>query len=87
VVTLEGAVVSLAGEGSHLAVVWHRASPTDEGDQLLSFAVYDLPTRQQIAGGPLPLSPASSLSWLGFSQAGPAASFDSKVGSFPSCIT
>eukprot|EP00884_Botryococcus_braunii_P012555 jgi/Botrbrau1/212/Bobra.0022s0192.1 len=76
--TLEGSAVSLAADGAQLAVVWHRGSPTDEGDQQLAFAIYALPSFQQLAGGALPVSPASTLTWLGFSQAGPLASYDSK---------
>lgn len=78
-VSLEGAVVTLAAGGSRLAVVWHRALPHDDGEQLLSYAIYDVPSRQRVSGGRLPLSPGTCLTWLGFSQAGLLATYDSKV--------
>lgn len=77
--SLEGPVVTLAAGGSHLAVVWHRALPHDDGEQLLSYAIYDVPSRQRVSEGRLPLSPGTCLTWLGFSQAGPLATYDSKV--------
>ena len=40
--------------------------------------IYDVATQQELASGPLPLIPGSNLSWLGFSEEGVLASYDSE---------
>eukprot|EP00898_Chlorokybus_atmophyticus_P008326 jgi/Chlat1/8495/Chrsp80S07934 len=81
ILSLPGPVVALAGHDHLLAAVWHASPPSYDGDQMLEFAVYSVGTegeQAKVAGGALPLSPAATLTWLGFSESGALATSDSK---------
>lgn len=47
-------------------------------DAFLNPQVYDVTTEQQVSCMQLPLSPRSTLSWLGFSREGVPAAYDSQ---------
>lgn len=74
---LPGAPVALAASGHSLAAVWHGGPPTAGGDQCLQYALYDVAEQRQLHAGPLPLCPGASLAWLGFTEEGQLASYDS----------
>lgn len=78
VFSLPGPVVCMAGHGEQLLVVYHRATGFD-GDQALGVQLLQLGRRkrQLINGEPLPLSPKSHLSWLGFTAEGTPCYVDS----------
>ena len=78
VLALEGAAVALAAEGQNLALVWHKGLCQGR-DQNLGVAVWDMAEQTQAWTGSLPLSPASTLTWLDFSEAGMLAAYDSQV--------
>ena len=46
--------------------MWHGAARTPAGDQCLHYSLYDVAEQRQLHAGPLPLSPGSTLSWVGF---------------------
>ncbi|PSC69197.1 WD repeat and HMG-box DNA-binding 1 isoform B [Micractinium conductrix] len=78
ITTLPGQPVTLAARGHQLAAVWHGAAPTPAGDQCLHYSLYDVAEQRQLHAGPLPLSPGSTLSWVGFSEEGLLAAYDSE---------
>jgi len=51
--------------------------PASTCDVLPSPQIHDVATQQELASGPLPLTPGSNLAWLGFSEEGLLASYDS----------
>uniref|UniRef100_A0A8C2VT22 WD repeat and HMG-box DNA binding protein 1 n=1 Tax=Chinchilla lanigera TaxID=34839 RepID=A0A8C2VT22_CHILA len=71
VFSLPGPVVSLAGHGEQLLIVYHRGTGFD-GDQCLGMQLLELgqKKRQILRGDPLPLSRGARLTWLGFSAEG-----------------
>jgi chromosome transmission fidelity protein 4 len=75
--SLPGAPVALAARGHQLAAVWHGGPPTAAGDQCLHYALFDVAEQRQAHSGPLPLSPGSTLAWLGFTEEGLLAANDS----------
>ncbi len=78
VLALPGAPVALAAAGRALAVAHHAAPPGAAGDQALSYSVYDVPEQRLLHAGPLPLSPGGAeLAWLGFTEEGALAVYDS----------
>ncbi|KAM8876791.1 WD repeat and HMG-box DNA-binding protein 1 [Synchiropus picturatus] len=79
VMSLPGPVVCLAGHGEQLLVVYHRATGFD-GDQALAVQLlqFGRKKRQIIRSEPLPLSPKSYLSWLGFTAEGTPCYVDSE---------
>lgn len=79
--SLAGPVVALAGNGDNLAVVSHASIPLPSGDQVLEFMLLNVRNQKQLLAGRLPLSPASTLTWLGFTEAGSLSSYDSQVSS------
>jgi len=83
--SLAGPVVALAGNGDHLAVVSHASTPLPSGDQVLEFMLLNVRNQKRLLAGRLPLSPASTLTWLGFTEAGSLSSCDSQVTSHPPC--
>ena len=72
--------MAMAAEGSYLALVWHKGVCQGR-DQTLGVAVWDMAEQTQTWSSALPLSPSSTLTWLGFSEAGLLAAYDSQVGS------
>jgi chromosome transmission fidelity protein 4 len=78
VLALPGAPVALAAAGRALAVAHHVAPPGAAGDQALAYSVYDVPEQRLLHAGPLPLSPGGAeLAWLGFTEEGALAVYDS----------
>lgn len=78
--SLQGAPVGLAAAGHALLVAHATASPCWEppapGSQRLAFSVFDVPRQALAASGPLPLSRGAALAWLGFSEEGLPAAYD-----------
>ncbi|XP_021117501.1 WD repeat and HMG-box DNA-binding protein 1 isoform X2 [Heterocephalus glaber] len=79
VFSLPGPVVSLAGHGEQLFIVYHRGTGFD-GDQCLGVQLLELgkKKRQILRGDPLPLTRRSYLTWLGFSAEGTPCYVDSE---------
>ena len=70
--------MALIAEGRNLALVWHKGVCQGR-DQNLGVAVWDMAEHTQAWSGSLPLSPGATLTWLGFSEAGMLAAYDSQV--------
>lgn len=78
-ISLPGAPVALATHGSYLAVSHHAGAPTSAGDQCISVTVLDLLSERPVfERAPLALSPGSTLTWMGFSEEGMLATYDSE---------
>ncbi|XP_077180147.1 WD repeat and HMG-box DNA-binding protein 1 [Paroedura picta] len=77
--SLPGPVVSMAGHGEQLMVVFHRGTGFD-GDQCLGVQLLELgrKKRQILHGDPLPLSWKAYLTWVGFSAEGTPSYVDSE---------
>ncbi|XP_039923184.1 WD repeat and HMG-box DNA-binding protein 1 [Hirundo rustica] len=77
--SLPGPVVSMAGHGEQLMVVYHRGTGFD-GDQCLGVQLMELgmKKRQVLHGDPLPLTRKSYLVWVGFSAEGSPCYVDSE---------
>ncbi|KXZ42707.1 hypothetical protein GPECTOR_122g448 [Gonium pectorale] len=66
---LEGPPVAMAAAGSLLAVVYHAGPPNPHTkSQQLAMSLYDTTSLSLAFSAPLPLSPGSSLTWLGFTD-------------------
>ena len=78
VLAIPGRVVCLSASGNKLLVVIHAGSPLP-GDQNLAFTILDASRRGEavVPYQPLPLTPKSVLSWVGFSDEGVACTADS----------
>ncbi|XP_002754018.1 WD repeat and HMG-box DNA-binding protein 1 isoform X2 [Callithrix jacchus] len=79
VFSLAGPVVSMAGHGEQLFIVYHRGTGFD-GDQCLGVQLLELgkKKKQILHGDPLPLSRKSYLTWIGFSAEGTPCYVDSE---------
>uniref|UniRef100_A0A8D1I624 WD repeat and HMG-box DNA-binding protein 1 n=1 Tax=Sus scrofa TaxID=9823 RepID=A0A8D1I624_PIG len=79
VFSLPGPVVSMAGHGEQLIIVYHRGTGFD-GDQCLGIQLLQLgkKKKQILHGDPLPLTRKSYLVWLGFSAEGTPCYVDSE---------
>ncbi|XP_006894404.1 PREDICTED: WD repeat and HMG-box DNA-binding protein 1 [Elephantulus edwardii] len=79
VFSLLGPVVSMAGHGEQLLIVYHRGTGFD-GDQCLGVQLLELgrKKKQILHGDPLPLSKKSYLAWVGFSAEGTPCYVDSE---------
>lgn len=79
VFSLPGPVVSMAGHGEQLCIVYHRGTGFD-GDQCLGVQLLELGRKktQVLHGDPLPLTRKSYLTWLGFSAEGTPCYVDSE---------
>uniref|UniRef100_A0A2K6NC76 WD repeat and HMG-box DNA-binding protein 1 n=1 Tax=Rhinopithecus roxellana TaxID=61622 RepID=A0A2K6NC76_RHIRO len=79
VFSLAGPVVSMAGHGEQLFIVYHRGTGFD-GDQCLGVQLLELgkKKRQIVHGDPLPLTRKSYLAWIGFSAEGTPCYVDSE---------
>ncbi|XP_004601816.2 WD repeat and HMG-box DNA-binding protein 1 [Sorex araneus] len=77
--SLPGSVVSMAGHGEQLLIVYHRGTGFD-GDQCLGVQLLELgkKKKQILHGDPLPLTRKSYLVWLGFSAEGTPCYVDSE---------
>ncbi|XP_042637921.1 WD repeat and HMG-box DNA-binding protein 1 [Orycteropus afer afer] len=76
---LPGPVVSMAGYGEQLFIVYHRGTGFD-GDQCLGVELLELgrKKKQVLRGDPLPLTRKSHLTWVGFSAEGTPCYVDSE---------
>uniref|UniRef100_A0A8C5JZA2 WD repeat and HMG-box DNA-binding protein 1 n=1 Tax=Jaculus jaculus TaxID=51337 RepID=A0A8C5JZA2_JACJA len=76
---LPGPVVSMAGHGEQLLIVYHRGTGFD-GDQCLGVQLLELgqKKKQILHGDPLPLTRKSYLTWVGFSAEGTPCYVDSE---------
>uniref|UniRef100_A0A8C3W9N4 WD repeat and HMG-box DNA-binding protein 1 n=1 Tax=Catagonus wagneri TaxID=51154 RepID=A0A8C3W9N4_9CETA len=79
VFSLPGPVVSMAGHGEQLIIVYHRGTGFD-GDQCLGVQLLQLGKmkKQILHGDPLPLTRKSYLVWVGFSAEGTPCYVDSE---------
>ncbi|XP_043930343.1 WD repeat and HMG-box DNA-binding protein 1 isoform X2 [Protopterus annectens] len=79
VFSLPGPVVSMAGHGDQLIIVYHRATGFD-GEQCLGVQLMELgkKKKQVLHGDPLSLPKKSYLAWLGFSAEGTPCYADSE---------
>nr|XP_002718305.1 WD repeat and HMG-box DNA-binding protein 1 [Oryctolagus cuniculus] len=77
--SLLGPVVSMAGHGEQLFIVYHRGTGFD-GDQCLGVQLLELgkKKKQILHGDPLPLTRKSYLAWVGFSAEGTPCYVDSE---------
>ncbi|KAM6459426.1 WD repeat and HMG-box DNA-binding protein 1 isoform 1-T2 [Liasis olivaceus] len=77
--SLPGRVVSMAGHGEQLLVIFHKGTGF-EGDQCLGIQLLELgkKKRQILHGESLPLSRKSYLTWIGFSAEGTPCYVDSE---------
>ncbi|XP_049622982.1 WD repeat and HMG-box DNA-binding protein 1 [Suncus etruscus] len=77
--SLPGSVVSMAGHGEQLLIVYHRGTGFD-GDQCLGVQLLELgkKKKQILHGDPLPLTRKSYLVWVGFSAEGTPCYVDSE---------
>lgn len=66
VLTLGGDIVCLAACEDLLLCVTQEACPPS-GEPVLEYALYGVSAKERLAAGRLPLSPSSTLRWLGFS--------------------
>lgn len=78
ILSIGGPVVTAASFKDELAVVIHGSDCLPSGDQMLEFTLFNIPKGTQPVRGRLPLTPGSSLTWLGFSEEGHLSSYDSK---------
>ena len=80
VLALPGAPVALAAAGPLLLAAHHAADPAwaadAAGGQRLAFALYDAARQALLASGPLPLGRGAGLAWLGLSDEGLPAAYD-----------
>ncbi|XP_039409164.1 WD repeat and HMG-box DNA-binding protein 1 [Corvus cornix cornix] len=77
--SLPGPVVSMAGHGEQLMIVYHRGTGFD-GDQCLGVQLMELGTKKKqiLHGDPLSLTRKSYLVWVGFSAEGTPCYVDSE---------
>eukprot|EP00762_Andalucia_godoyi_P000084 ANDGO_02456.mRNA.1 Minichromosome loss protein 1 len=74
--SIPGPIVTMSGQGDLLAIVYHNG-PVFQGHQHLECLVMDIAKQREISRRPLPISPRSILTWLGFSESGLLCAFDS----------
>ncbi|KAJ3693246.1 hypothetical protein LUZ60_008726 [Juncus effusus] len=77
ILSVNGPVVTLAGFGDLLAIVTHSSDCLPSGDQVLEIKVFNINEARETLNGRLALTPASRLTWFGFSEDGQLSSFDS----------
>ncbi|NXJ98950.1 WDHD1 protein, partial [Corythaixoides concolor] len=78
--SLPGPVVSMAGHGEQLMMIYHRGSTGFDGDQCLGVQLMELgkKKKQILHGDPLSLTRKSYLIWVGFSAEGTPCYVDSE---------
>jgi chromosome transmission fidelity protein 4 len=67
ILSLPGPVVSMAGSGPLLGVVFHAGSPVRE-TQNLAYMLLDVGAGRELGRGPVCLSQGSELTWMGFTS-------------------
>ncbi|KAF9198016.1 hypothetical protein BGZ49_001301 [Haplosporangium sp. Z 27] len=72
-----GSVVAAAGKDDMVLLIYHQGEPF-QGSQNLGYSVYNVETGQRIQHGSVPVSDDTFIDWLGFSEGGIPAYFDSK---------
>ena len=78
VISLPGAPVAMAAQGGKLAVAWHSAPPTPQSDQCIEIGEYVVGEQRLLRQRPLALSPAATLAWIGYTEEGALAAYDSE---------
>ncbi|KAK9832382.1 hypothetical protein WJX74_008412 [Apatococcus lobatus] len=78
VMSMPGPVVAIAAHEHLLAVVWHAGMPFASGSQCLHFSLLDAADQTQLGTEGLGLSPGATLAWMGFTDDGVPATYDSK---------
>ncbi|KAJ3400432.1 hypothetical protein HDV05_001092, partial [Chytridiales sp. JEL 0842] len=73
---LPGSVVALVGHGDLLMVVYH-ATGASHGDQRLEYMLINVVAGTTLKKDWLPMSPKSTLVWVGFSENGMPGTYDS----------
>ncbi|CAN0370008.1 unnamed protein product, partial [Discosporangium mesarthrocarpum] len=73
---ISGPLVSMAGAGPLLVLVYHKGPPVGE-TQSLAYQVLDVMGGHEVSSGDLCLSPGACLTWLGFSDDLMAVAMDS----------
>ncbi|NWI17154.1 WDHD1 protein, partial [Crypturellus soui] len=78
--SLPGPVVSMAGHGEQLLIIYHRGSTGFDGDQCLGVQLLEMgkKKKQVLHGDPLSLAKKSYLTWIGFSAEGTPCYVDSE---------
>ncbi|KAF9439002.1 hypothetical protein BGZ76_001897 [Entomortierella beljakovae] len=69
-------VISTAARGDMVLVVYHQGEPF-QGSQNLGYSIYNVETGQRIQHGSIPVPDDTFITWLGFSEGGAPAYFDS----------
>ncbi|KAG0000372.1 hypothetical protein BGZ80_010757 [Entomortierella chlamydospora] len=72
-----GSVVAAAGKDDMVLLIYHQGEPF-QGSQNLGYSIYNVETGQRIQQGSVPVSDNIFIKWLGFSEGGIPAYFDSK---------
>nr|KAJ3421051.1 hypothetical protein HK105_004639 [Polyrhizophydium stewartii] len=75
--SVPGPVLSMAGQGNMLFVVYHDGG-VFHGNQSLSYLLLDSDKRATVLQGRLPTSPSSTLDWVGFSDTNIPLTYDSR---------
>ncbi|KAF9116766.1 hypothetical protein BGX27_011080 [Mortierella sp. AM989] len=70
-------VVAAAGKDDMVLLIYHQGEPF-QGSQNLGYSIYNVETGQRIQHGSVPVVDDTFISWLGFSEGGIPAYFDSK---------
>ncbi|GMH33150.1 hypothetical protein BSKO_00984 [Bryopsis sp. KO-2023] len=76
--SLEGAPVALCAHKDLLAVVWHGFGSGTRMWQNLNYMVYNCDGFKIVSTGTLAITPGSTLEWIGFSEEGVLATYDSE---------
>ncbi|NXK02476.1 WDHD1 protein, partial [Herpetotheres cachinnans] len=78
--SLPGPVVSMAGHGEQLMIIYHRGRTGFDGDQCLGVQLMELGKKKEqvLHGDPLSLTKKSYLTWVGFSAEGTPCYVDSE---------
>ncbi|KAJ3009589.1 hypothetical protein HKX48_007857 [Thoreauomyces humboldtii] len=76
ILSLPGRVVSMAATGDWLLIVYHTGG-VYHGDQNLAYILHNVATRQTERRDGVPLSEEATLVWIGISELGIPATFDS----------
>jgi hypothetical protein len=74
--SLPGPVVTMVGNGAVLAVIYHASAPHFQS-QNLAVIILDIDSRRRLHEGPVPLTPQSFMTWIGFTDLGMLVTMDS----------
>ncbi|TPX59126.1 hypothetical protein SpCBS45565_g07825 [Spizellomyces sp. 'palustris'] len=76
VMSLPGPVVTMTGKGDWLLIIYH-AGGVYHGEQNLAYMLFHVPTKRSVRRDGLPISPGSTLQWVGISDLGIPTAYDS----------